>query len=280
MRSEIFILGQGLAGTILGWELEFAGIGFAIADRGHAGAATTAAAGIINPITGRRLVKRWRVDELFPVARAAYGRIEATLGLRLWHDRRVRRFYADDSERTAFERKAATGELAPFAGEHDARGFWIRPVAQIELSALLSASRQHWLEKGVLRPEALSLERALVDHALVIDCRGLATTREDAYSFIPWECSKGERLDLSIAGLEPDVILNRRHWVLPVGSNEAWVGATHDVGIVDATPTSEGRARLEDSARALIGPDFQVTGGRCGIRVALPDKLPVIGKHP
>ena len=38
-------------------------------DRGHAAAATSAAAGIVNPITGRRLVKSWRIDDLLPLAR-------------------------------------------------------------------------------------------------------------------------------------------------------------------------------------------------------------------
>ena len=55
MSPEILIVGQGLAGTLLAFELERAGVSFAIADAGHEGAASSVAAGVINPITGRRL---------------------------------------------------------------------------------------------------------------------------------------------------------------------------------------------------------------------------------
>jgi glycine/D-amino acid oxidase-like deaminating enzyme len=72
MRADILIVGQGLAGTLLAWECERAGIAFAVADCGHAAAATSAAAGIVNPITGRRLVKSWRIDDQLPLARAEY----------------------------------------------------------------------------------------------------------------------------------------------------------------------------------------------------------------
>src|SRR5688500_11036357 len=101
MRHDILILGQGLAGTMLGWALEHAGISFAIADVGHATAATSAAAGIINPITGRRLVKSWRFETLLPVARGAFREIESVLGIPLWQDMRLRRIFADRAEHEA-----------------------------------------------------------------------------------------------------------------------------------------------------------------------------------
>src|SRR5262245_20876558 len=110
MRPALLIVGQGLAGTLLAWELERAGIPFAIMDRGHAGATTAAAAGLINPITGRRLVKSWRVDALLPVARESYRELEAALGVALWHGVRVRRLFADAREREIFAEKQARGE--------------------------------------------------------------------------------------------------------------------------------------------------------------------------
>ncbi|HYD83061.1 MAG TPA: hypothetical protein VEA63_03390, partial [Opitutus sp.] len=76
MGANLLIVGQGLAGTLLAWELERAGLTFEIADEGHGRAASRVAAGIINPITGQRLVKSWRVDALLPVARATFRAIE------------------------------------------------------------------------------------------------------------------------------------------------------------------------------------------------------------
>src|SRR6187551_2531961 len=122
MRADLLIVGQGLAGTLLAWECERAGIAFAIADRGHRAAATSAAAGIVNPITGRRLVKSWRVDTLLPAARATYRELEKELGVSLWREMRVRRLWADERERALLARKRETGELAPYLESDDASG--------------------------------------------------------------------------------------------------------------------------------------------------------------
>ncbi|MBL9209951.1 MAG: FAD-dependent oxidoreductase [Opitutaceae bacterium] len=285
MRPDVLILGQGLAGTLLAWELERAGIGFRLVDCGHAGAATLAAAGIINPITGRRLVKSWRIGTLGPAARDTYRALEAELGVPLWRDLRVRRRFADERERHTWRDKVARGELAPYAGDAEADGFWIEHAARVDLGALLAAARARWLSAGRLRVEAFGpadLARETARHAIVIDCTGRAAAEGGRFAFVPWEYSKGEMLELAVAGLDPGVVINRRHWIVPVGAGAAWVGATHDPGLRDPRPTPAARAALEASAQDLLGAGtpFAVTGHRAGVRVTLPDKRPVAGRHP
>jgi hypothetical protein len=59
----------------------------------------------------------------------------------------------------------------------------------------------------------------------VLDCRGLAAACDPLWSFLPWRFAAGELLELACAGLEPDVVINRRRWLLPVGGDRAWAGA-------------------------------------------------------
>ena len=282
MRADVLILGQGLAGTLLGWELERAGLSFVIADPGHAAAATSAAAGIINPITGRRLVKSWRVDELLPAARATYAEIERAWDVPLWQEMRIRRLFTDERERAAFAHKRSTGELAPFADAGNADGLWIDGAARVDLQRLIGAARTCWLRAGKLREIAVAWERELDRHAVVIDCTGLAGAQRGAFSFVPWEFSKGEVLEINATDLDPHVIINMRHWLLPVGEGTAWVGATHEPGNTKATASAAARGALQASAAKLLGGGrpFRVTGQRAGIRVNLPDKRPVAGRHP
>ncbi|MSU65647.1 MAG: FAD-binding oxidoreductase [Opitutus sp.] len=286
MNAEILVVGQGLAGTLLARELERAGLAFQIADSGIEQVASRVAAGIINPVTGRRLVKSWRIDTLLPVARAAYREFEAALGVTLWREMRVRRLLADDRERRTFADKQARAELAPYAGvaaqgnsEGD-DGFWIDGAARVDLPALLGAARERWRIQGRLRPETIDAAAEAGRHELVIDCSGMAAVRGGEFGFIPWEFSKGELLSIAVEGLAPDVILNRGHWILPVAPGAALVGATHEPGVLAPEPTAAGRAALEASARTLLNRPFQVTGQRAGIRVNLPDKHPVVGRLP
>src|SRR5882724_11305977 len=145
MSSDILIVGQGLAGTLLAWEFERAGIAFQIADAGHAESASRVAAGIINPITGQRIVKSWRVDTLLPTARESYRAFEKQLGVPLWREMRVRRLYLNEAERRVLAEKQARGELADYAGANDGEGFWIEGAARVDVGRMIAVARARWL---------------------------------------------------------------------------------------------------------------------------------------
>ena len=72
MKTGTLIIGQGLCGTWLSYWLQKQGAEFIIIDNNAGSAATKAASGIINPVTGRRIVKTWLADELLPFAFESY----------------------------------------------------------------------------------------------------------------------------------------------------------------------------------------------------------------
>lgn len=297
MNSPILIVGQGVAGTLLGWEFEQAGIDFAIADAGPAGAASQVAAGIINPITGQRLVKGAAVDRCLPRALASYRALEAAWGVAVLRELRVWREFADAREREIFETRMARHELAPYARRAEAegarfnpaQGFWIAPAWQVDLPALLVAGRRRWQAQGRLRPERVDVLAEAARRDWVIDCTGAQSPLAGELRI---ERSKGELLQVDFdraeaerRGLSPEVILNRGHWLLPLSRwadadrVPALVGATYDRAAVDLTPDSRHRATLEASARDLLcGVSCSVTDHRCGWRMAASDRRPMVGK--
>ena len=276
--SEVLIVGQGLAGTVLAWELERAGIACVIADAGHEQAASRVAAGVLNPVTGQRIVKSWRVDILLPIAREAYRAMEKELGLPLWRDVRVRRLYLDDRERTVLAEKQAKGVLGDYIGGADEEGFWIEGAGSLDLPALLIAARARWKAAGVLREERVDFAKALNEFELVIDCTGASG---GPFGFVPWAFSKGQILHLDLqASLEPDVVLNRGYWLLPMGERRAKAGATHEPARTDLAPTPDARAELAKGVSDMNLGDYTITAHEAGVRSYLADKRPAVGRHP
>ena len=275
--SGILIVGQGIAGTLLAWEFERAGIAFRIADSGHAGAASRVAAGIINPITGQRIVKSWRIDRLLPVARESYRALEKELGIPLWREMRVRRFFLNERERAVLAEKQARGELLEHVGAIDADGFWIEGAAHVDVGAMIAAARVKWVAAGRLREERVDFATVRRGFGLTIDCTG---SGGGAFDFVRWQYSKGECLTVAIDGLAADVVLNRGHWVLPVESGIAKVGATHCPGRRDLDLTPQARTGLEAGLVAMTGQPYVVMNQQAGVRTYLGDKRPVVGRHP
>ncbi|MEZ5430497.1 MAG: FAD-dependent oxidoreductase [Verrucomicrobiales bacterium] len=80
MRIEALIVGQGLAGTALAWELRRRGISFLIVDPAAPTGCSRAAAGILTPLAGQRLAPSWRLEEALPLARQTYDEVAQVTG--------------------------------------------------------------------------------------------------------------------------------------------------------------------------------------------------------
>jgi glycine/D-amino acid oxidase-like deaminating enzyme len=276
----ILIVGQGLAGTVLGWSLDRAGIDWRMIDAGHEHAASRVAAGVINPVTGQRWVKTWRVDELWPEARRFYQAIGDDLGVSLWREMKVRRYWRTDKQERVLRSKMERGVLAPYIESIDEESCVIAPVGRVDVDAMLMAARHRWLTEGRLSEGRVDWsELEACDDQLVIDCTG-AAARVGPFANWDFAVSKGEVLRVSANDLKPDLILHCGHWVLPVAHEDAWLGATHEPGTDDVEPTSVALETLLATAEKLTGEQFTPKAHLVGLRLASRDMHPVVGRHP
>jgi len=75
-KRDILIVGQGLAGSLLALELEKREKNVMILDNNPIVSSSKVAAGLYNPITGRKMAKTWLADELFPNLSKYYQDLE------------------------------------------------------------------------------------------------------------------------------------------------------------------------------------------------------------
>lgn len=101
---DTLIIGQGLAGSLLAWELAHRGERILVIDDEHASASSTAAAGLINPVTGQRMVKTVGVDDYLPVAHKRYRALEEILGRELLYDIPMWRLLRHEKERQVWQK--------------------------------------------------------------------------------------------------------------------------------------------------------------------------------
>lgn len=80
--TDVLIVGQGIAGTLVGLRLLELGHSIQIIDPCHAGhTSSLLGAGIVNPITGKHFVKTWMADTIIPYAKTYYQDIKTVWGL-------------------------------------------------------------------------------------------------------------------------------------------------------------------------------------------------------
>jgi glycine oxidase len=76
MKVDYIIVGQGLAGSAVAVELIKRQKSIVVFDEPSSNNSSRIAAGLFNPVTGKKMVKTWLADKLFPVIHAYYASVE------------------------------------------------------------------------------------------------------------------------------------------------------------------------------------------------------------
>ncbi len=274
MAGSLTIVGQGIAGSLLGWFCERAGVEFQIIDRGQATAASRVGAGLVSPLTGRRLVPTWRFGEWRDEALRIYREWEAEAGCSVVRELRLRRVFRDAAERARFETRCAVPEVARWVDARDDHGLWLRGTFQVDTATIIKSLRERWRATGRLT-EAETTPAALAERRRVIWCTGAQADP----AWAPWEVSKGEVLCGRLPGLDADTVLNDGRWIMPMGGgpDEVRVGATFVRDDLSPEPTVAGQTELQEAAKRLTGRTVDGAHGLAGRRVTVPDRRPVAG---
>ncbi len=267
--GSIHILGMGLAGCCLAWQRHFRGEDFTWEDDDRPGSASRVAAGLVNPVTGKNFSVSWRLAEFLPEAEAFYARVGGLLGKTLWFPLPVWRLVGE-KEWAKVEGKLEEARPWIVAVEEEVPGWRAAVVlkggGRVATREFCEGTRLYFAgKKGLLQ-----------DAAAMLWCEGAAGLIAGRLG--GHRCAKGEILTLRAAGWREDrILIGGGGWLVPLGDGIFKAGSTYVWDRLDDVPTAAGRARVEEIARLLGGPDFEVIGHEAGVRPIVRKSQPVIG---
>ena len=91
-KSSTLIVGAGLAGTLMAWELEKRGVEFEVWDS-DAQSASKVAAGMYNPLSFKRLVEVWNATPHMEEMQKTYRELQEFLGVKVLHPTPIIRIF-------------------------------------------------------------------------------------------------------------------------------------------------------------------------------------------
>ena len=304
-HRDLLIVGFGIAGAVLAWNwVKQFGKTALIVDDCPRSNASRAAAGILNPVTGKRLVKSWNVDALLPVARETYRWIERDLDTRFFHDKIIRRLYQSEEEKNRWFKRSKQAHYQSFLGQthlpeslsapiHDELGsFDILGVGNLDTDTFLDtmiswATDQELLVKSGFRHEDLQLyenhvEWNSIHFEQVIFCEGYQVSKNPWFNWLPFKPAKGEILTIEGLGINSNLIFSKHKWLLPTGADTCIAGSTWSWDHLNELPTPQGRSALLQGLRFMLGDTehLNIVEHRAGIRPCSHDRFPYLGTHP
>lgn len=302
MATEYLLVGQGLAGTLLAHFLLAAGRDVHLIDPGYPSAASRVAAGIINPITGRRYVKSWRIEELIPFARTTYRELETQFGLSIYHEQPLIRAMFQMQEENDWLSRTGDPAYAPYMADRVDLGAYaghleparaygeVRQAAQVDIGELIEAYRIFFRESGRLTETPFQYDRLqLTENGVrygdltagqIVFCEGYWAKNNPYFSYLPLKGDKGDVLLVRFPGIAFDRLLKHRVFIVPLKNEQYWIGATYINQFTDPAPLPEGREEMLRRLRATLRLPVEVDAHLAAVRPTVSDRRPLLGRHP
>lgn len=299
---DYLIVGQGLAGTLLGHFLEQANQHVAIVDNQHEGAASKVAAGIINPITGRRYVKSWLIEELFPFADQTYRSLEQQLDIQFYHAVAVLRALMNHQEQDDWEERRLLTSYQKYMIETSALENYkkhinlayaygeVRPAAQVEIHKLIEAYREKWCMEAKLLSEVFDFPLLISEKSLfqykeirakrIIFCEGASAKANPFFNYLPFGKNKGEALIVRIPDVRFNKLLKQGIFIVPLSESDTyWIGAANEWNYQNDQVSEKGRQYLVERLKNILTVPFEIMAHKAALRPVMKDRRPILGEH-
>jgi glycine oxidase len=295
---DYIIVGQGLAGSCLALQLLERNKKILVIDQKRANSATQIAAGLFNPITGRKMSKTWLADTLFPYLHQFYQQTEQRTGNSFFHPMPLYRPFVSVEEQNEWMGKSEDRNIASYIEQvhaqsidhalvkNDFGGLLLKHCGYVDTVRFSKVVRKHIQQSAVLLEEdfdedVLKLEEYSIEYReytakKIIFCQGEAALNSKLFSWLPIRKLKGETLTIQTQ-TEVTKVYNRGVYVVP----GIWkVGATYQFQDTTPVTTANGLQELTEKLNELICFPYKITDQSWGMRPTTPDRRPILGPHP
>ncbi len=301
MKVDYLIVGQGISGTFLSYFLLQAKKKVIVIDDAFPHSPSKIAAGVINPVTGRRLVTVWRADELLPFAWNSYHEIGNFLGITAISQKNIVDFFPNPFMREGFLKKVAANDhytQLPVDEDSFSNFFHyefgygeVAPAYTVHLETLLPAWRNHLIEQEAIMEEHFdSTQLEKEDQQIrykdivadkIIFCDGTTGANNPYFKNLPFAPNKGEALVIQVNGLPNTVIYKKTMLLVPYSEkNIFWIGSAYAWEFENDLPTTAFRKSTEELLNSWLKLPYTVLEHRAGLRPATLERRPFVGLHP
>lgn len=300
MDVDYLIIGQGISGSLLSRYLINAGKSVMVVDEFNPGTASHVAGGIINPITGMRMVRSWMIEELLPFAIDAYTAIEQELNIPLMQRTGILDFPLSHNDRDNYAAKLPeeSDYLHIVGDETDWEKYFrfnygiimIAPCLVVDIAAFVVAWRSLLKDRNALIDGSFIwadcevyddiVKYKNITARKVICCEGAIGADNPYFNRLPWTRDKGEALIADIPGLPRDFVFKQGISIVPWRNGLFWIGASHDWKYTSLAPSPAFREKVEEQLNYWLKVPYKIVDHITALRPANMDRKPFVGLHP
>ena len=300
METDYIIIGQGICGTFLSYYLQKAGKKVMVINEQKPYTASKAASGVINPVTGRRIVRTWMIEEVMPFAVHVYQQLEKELDVSLIEQKNIIDFHPTPQMKIAFEERLKEENFLTIPNNiHSFQQYFnfyfdageVDPCWLIDINNLLAAWRKKLIEQESLIEEYFDINQLItnnsssityknIDAQKIIFCDGVEGTENKFFQLLPYSKNKGEVIIAKIPDLPGTNIFKQGFVIVPWKEDLFWIGSSYEWKFENEEPTTLFRKKVEAQLNQWLKIPYEIIEHYASVRPANMERRPFAGLHP
>jgi glycine/D-amino acid oxidase-like deaminating enzyme len=287
-KASYLVVGQGIAGSLLAHGLSQRGFRVHIIDPCVSDTASMKAAGLYNPVTGRKMNLTWMAHKLFHGLKDYYDGVDAFLSIHSHHSLPIYRPFLDQEEQNDWQGRTSDARYEGFirrvhseslqiAGLKDPfGGLELQNCGYVDLPSLIEGFRKHFMARDIFIKGRYPQDAPT--HDRVIFCDGPSAVENPYWANLPFQLVRGETIDIQCT-LPEERIYNRGVFIIP-RKDHFRIGSTYHHDVLCYSPQERGIKELRDKLAKLYTGSYEFVQTSAGVRPATFDRKPFIGWHP
>lgn len=296
-QGKYLVIGQGLAGSVLIYQLEKHNIDFDVIDNNHEFSGSMAAGGIMHPMSFRRLILAWRAIELIETATEFYNRIQDELETSFFQTSTFYRPFISIEEQNSWMARMNEEPFNEILGVKDinikgiAAPYGVGTInysGRLEVQDFLRKTREKFSslvhsEKFDFNELKQKEEKWIYKgnyYEGIIFCEGYQFIYNPYFNYLPSNLTKGEIIEINMDAFDSKMI-SRGCFIVPQkGKNNYLVGSTYRWHTLSSEVTEDAKEELIEKVTKITDAKHHIYHQAAGIRPTITDRKPLIGEHP
>lgn len=298
-KIKYLIVGQGLVGTWMSYHLEKAGIPYKIINDPNFKSATSVASGVINPVTGRRIVQTWMIESILPFTVKQYKEFAAFLQKELFYPTPVILIHPSAQMKDSFDYRLHNENV--YLCQQDASKWHpyfsmpfgtgaINECYWIDLRKMTTYWKQYLAKTKKIINTQFEYEDIIMNEHFVqwknivaekiIFCEGVNALKNPYFKSLPFAPNKGEALIIKVPGLSNHYIYKYNITIAPWSADLFWVGSSYEWSFKDEQPTVAFKEKMIQHLNQFLNLPYSIIDHIVGIRPTNVQRRPFVGVHP
>lgn len=295
---DFLIVGQGIAGTLLSYELLSAGKSVLVLDNGDTNRSSLIAGAVINPMAGKHWTPSKDADRFITKAITCYRSLERLLNSNILSNTDLYVFHENEEGKNLFhEKQQQFPEYLTQIIQEQEPDFYtpfgmgkIHGLFGVDAMCLLQQWKDYLQEEKAYRQQTfdgstlqLHEDKVMygdIEAGKIIFCEGALAAENPYFKRLPFTRNRGEALLIDIPGLSKEHIYHRKLRLVPRSDGLFWCGSNYTWNFDNLFPDEQWKHDAIIELESWLKLPFTIKEHIVAQRPTTAGQIPFIGIHP